>query len=98
MRQAEMATLRFGKGSWQLIGIEKERFGRPADLPEERLMARRRRWELAIVLVLTVVPSVRAAEDLTPAQRGERALLGRSFLHGTIPISAYENVWRVWSN
>ncbi|HEY1859689.1 MAG TPA: hypothetical protein VGG61_05010, partial [Gemmataceae bacterium] len=61
-------------------------------------MTRRRRWELAIVLVLTVIPGVRAAEELTPAQRGERALLGRSFLHGTIPISAYENVWRVWSD
>jgi mono/diheme cytochrome c family protein len=45
-----------------------------------------------------LVPASAVAEDLTPAQRGERALLGRSFLPGTIPISAYENVWRIWSD
>jgi mono/diheme cytochrome c family protein len=61
-------------------------------------MAGRRRWGLAIIAALTVVPTVQAADDLTPAERGERALLGRSFLHGTIPISAYENVWRTWTD
>jgi hypothetical protein len=55
-------------------------------------------WKLAIVVVVAVLPAVATAQEPTAAQRGERALLGRSFLPGTIPIPAYDKVWRVWSD
>jgi hypothetical protein len=55
-------------------------------------------WVLALAAGLTVLPMLRPAEKPSPDQRGERALLGRSFLPGTIPISSYENTWRVWPN
>src|SRR6516162_3467753 len=71
-------------------GIEKR--------PEDRSMSPRCAWRLAIVMGLSVVPAARASEEMTPARRGERALLGRSFLPGTLSITAYDSVWRVWSD
>jgi mono/diheme cytochrome c family protein len=55
-------------------------------------------WSLAIAVGFSVLPAARASEETTTAQRGERALLGRSFLPGTIPLSSYDNAWRVWSD
>ncbi len=34
--------------------------------------------------------------ELTPAQRGEQALLGRSFSPPSWSLAAYKNVWRQW--
>src|SRR6266851_9902576 len=65
---------------------------------EDQSMASRFGWGLGVSVGLSILPAVRAAEESTPAQRGERALLGRSFLPGTISLSAYDNVWRVWSD
>jgi hypothetical protein len=36
------------------------------------------------------------AEEPSPAERGRRALLGKCYNPPTIPLSAYENVWKVW--
>src|SRR5260370_4275043 len=65
---------------------------------EDQSMASRCGWGLAVAVGMFILPASRAGEELTPAQRGERALLGRSFLPGTISLNAYDNVWRVWSN
>src|SRR5262245_66005275 len=37
-----------------------------------------------------------AADEPTPAQRGEKALLTRHFTPAAGPVSAYENLWKVW--
>src|ERR1700687_1351060 len=66
--------------------------------PEDQSMSSQFGWGLAVAVGMAVMPASRAAEELTPAQRGERALLGRSFLPGTISLSAYDNAWRVWSD
>jgi mono/diheme cytochrome c family protein len=60
-------------------------------------MSRHFSWGLAVAATFLVSSDSRCGEDLTPAQRGERALLGRSFLPGTLPLKAYDNIWRVWS-
>ncbi|MFL5245493.1 MAG: hypothetical protein ACJ8FY_25645 [Gemmataceae bacterium] len=36
------------------------------------------------------------AAELTPAERGKKALLGRAFTPATMSIYAYENAWKVW--
>jgi mono/diheme cytochrome c family protein len=55
---------------------------------------------LRLVLVATVVaalPGVGWCADEAPsAERGRAALLGRHFTPPTIPLSAYENAWKVW--
>jgi mono/diheme cytochrome c family protein len=44
---------------------------------------------------LTVVPPVGAA-DMTPAERGKKAMLERSFNPPTISVQAYRNAWQQW--
>src|SRR5208283_5952204 len=50
--------------------------------------------------VALLAPLVWTAEpgtaEPTPAERGEKALLGRHFNPPTISISAYQNAWRHW--
>jgi mono/diheme cytochrome c family protein len=36
------------------------------------------------------------ASEPTPAERGEKALLGRHFTPPTFSISGYQNVWKLW--
>src|SRR2546422_4970738 len=36
------------------------------------------------------------AEELSAAERGKRALLGRAFTPATMSIYAYDNAWKVW--
>jgi hypothetical protein len=54
----------------------------------------------ALLLVPLVLAPFHAAADnaadLSPAKRGEQALLGRHFNPPTIPLAAYENVWKYW--
>lgn len=45
--------------------------------------------------LLALAPAAGAAE-LTAAQRGEKALLGRSFSPAAWSASVYKNVWRLW--
>jgi hypothetical protein len=59
-----------------------------------------KRW-LIVALVIPLffpllVPSAERGSDLSPAERGEKALLGRHFNPPTIPIAAYGNAWRFW--
>jgi mono/diheme cytochrome c family protein len=57
-----------------------------------------RRLTAGLVAVLAgTLPGLRAAEP-TPAERGEKALLTRSFTPGTIGVQAYRDVWRLWGN
>jgi mono/diheme cytochrome c family protein len=49
---------------------------------------------LAALLAWTA-PGPRAAEP-TPAERGAKALLGRSFNPGTTSMQAYRDLWRAW--
>src|SRR5262249_36048667 len=52
---------------------------------------------LLLPLLLPILaPSSENSSELTPAQRGEKALLGRHFNPPTIPLAAYENAWRFW--
>jgi cytochrome c5 len=47
-------------------------------------------------LAFLVIPISAPAEELTPVQRGEKALLGRHFTPPTISLEAYQNAWRFW--
>jgi mono/diheme cytochrome c family protein len=47
--------------------------------------------------VLTAFPAAgRCADEAPSAERGRKALLGRNFTPGTIPLGAYDGAWRVW--
>jgi mono/diheme cytochrome c family protein len=54
--------------------------------------------QLAAVLAMLLACSAPAhgASDPTAAERGQKALLGRSFSPGTTPMQAYRDLWRVW--
>jgi mono/diheme cytochrome c family protein len=49
------------------------------------------------MLLAGALPALRAAEP-TAAQRGEKALLTRSFSPGTTGLQVYRDVWRVWGD
>ncbi len=51
---------------------------------------------LAAVVFATALIGWAAAAEPTAARRGETALLGRHFTVASVPLSAYDNVWRVW--
>ncbi len=53
-----------------------------------------RRLLLVVAGLLSCAP-LPAAEP-TPAERGEKALLGRHFVPPNIPMTAYDNLWRAW--
>jgi mono/diheme cytochrome c family protein len=50
---------------------------------------------LPLLLPILAASSEKSSE-MTPAERGEKALLGRHFNPPTIPLAAYENAWRFW--
>src|SRR5262245_28623553 len=45
---------------------------------------------------LAALIPVAGAAELTPAQRGEKALLGRSFSPPGWSLAAYKNTWKQW--
>jgi mono/diheme cytochrome c family protein len=51
----------------------------------------------AVVLssLLLLAPAAGAAENAA-AERGKQGLLGRHFVPATLPLDAYQNVWRQW--
>src|SRR6516225_6832081 len=54
---------------------------------------------VVLFVSLSVVPwgaTAGDSSDSTPAQRGEKALLGRHFNPPTIPLAAYGNAWKYW--
>jgi len=51
---------------------------------------------LLIAGFLTLPAAGLCADDNPSAERGRKALLERHFTPATIPLSAYENVWKVW--
>src|SRR5262249_37451641 len=56
---------------------------------------------LGVSLVLAfplISDSADRSTEETPAQRGEKALLGRHFNPPSIPLSAYENAWKYWGD
>jgi hypothetical protein len=57
-----------------------------------------RGWTVAAfsVLVLIMALTIRAAEEVSLAERGRAALLTRSFNPTIWSTNAYENVWRQW--
>lgn len=58
-------------------------------------------WVIAGSAVLSFplfASSADKSTEETPAQRGEKALLGRHFNPPTIPLSAYENAWKYWGD
>jgi mono/diheme cytochrome c family protein len=54
------------------------------------------RCHLALALSLTLVPTI-AAEELTPARRGYKALTERPFTAAMWRTTAYDNAWRRWT-
>jgi mono/diheme cytochrome c family protein len=56
-------------------------------------MGMRTVWVLAAAVTAATAA---AADEMTAAQRGEKALLGRHFTPPTLPSSAYQNLWKVW--
>src|ERR671932_2563229 len=60
-------------------------------------MTRLRSVVAVLATLAALSPWARAAEP-GPAERGARALLGRHFTPPTIPLSAYENAWRIWDD
>src|SRR5262249_10071834 len=53
------------------------------------------RWMVSVLGLLLGTQLLMAAET-TPEERGQRALLGRSFSPGTLSTSSFQSVWRVW--
>jgi hypothetical protein len=55
-------------------------------------------WTVGLVLgtSLGLGAAAGAADEMTPAQRGEKALLGRHFTPPDLPLTAYDNLWKVW--
>jgi mono/diheme cytochrome c family protein len=51
-----------------------------------------------VTLLAVALPSALRAGEPTAAERGERALLTRTFNPPTISLQAYRNVWRVWGD
>src|SRR5262249_43454015 len=67
----------------------------PSPLKEVRVMVRLRLM-LALAALAALAPAALCAEDTPSAERGRKALLGRHFTPPTIPLTAYDNAWRVW--
>lgn len=51
---------------------------------------------MATGVVCASLASYSLPTDATPAERGEKALLGRHFTPPTFSTSAYQNAWRFW--
>src|SRR5437870_13435419 len=52
-----------------------------------------------IAMLLTLgLGAVAVAKELSPAERGEQALLSRAFSPATISFTAYENAWKLWDS
>ena len=56
------------------------------------------RWTLVGLTVLAGMagPSGASAAEPTAAERGRKALLGKSYNPPTLSVAAYENVWKQW--
>ena len=53
---------------------------------------------LAVLAILVFVPSLGLAAELTPAERGKKALTERSYIPPAWRVAAYENVWKQWDS
>jgi mono/diheme cytochrome c family protein len=49
-----------------------------------------------IFSILGILSPIAHADEPPSKERGEKALLGRHFTPGTIPVGAYKSVWKVW--
>src|SRR2546425_120892 len=50
-----------------------------------------------LTTALLLVAGTLHAGEPTAAERGEKALLGRSFSPATITFGSYENAWKLWN-
>jgi len=51
---------------------------------------------IVAILTLTIITGPIRAQEPTPAQRGEKALLTRAFVPGAWTVEAYEEAWKHW--
>src|SRR5437763_7653151 len=54
------------------------------------------RLSLLVALVVALPTVGRCGDDTPSAERGRQALLTRHFTPATIPLTAYNNAWKVW--
>jgi mono/diheme cytochrome c family protein len=53
---------------------------------------------VAALFIPAFSPGAPPVSKLSPAERGEKSLLGRHFNPPVIPLEAYENAWRFWGH